>query len=95
LTLITARNLTRHELIGLRVKVTDSSCKSNIGLLGKIIDETKNMLVISNGSRQRWLPKEESDFQFDLQDGNVVEVEGRRLVGRPEDRVKKAVRRRW
>jgi ribonuclease P protein subunit POP4 len=95
LTPITARNLTRHELIGLRVKIIGSSCKSNIGLLGKIINETKNMLVISNGLRQHWLPKEESNFQFKLQDDSTVEVEGKRLVGRPEDRVKKAVRRRW
>lgn len=95
MTSITARNLTRHELIGLRVKIIGSSCKSNIGLLGKIINETKNMLVISNDSRQHWLPKEESNFQFKLQDDSTVEVEGKRLVGRPEDRVKKAVRRRW
>jgi ribonuclease P protein subunit POP4 len=92
LTPITARNLTRHELIGLKVRVTDSTCKSQTHIGGEVVDETRNMLQINNGEKKRWLPKDTSTFQFKLHDKSIIEVKGSRLVGRPEDRVKKAGR---
>jgi ribonuclease P protein subunit POP4 len=39
--------------------------------------------------------KDSSVFHFKFPDGTVVEIDGKLLVGRPEDRLKKRVRRLW
>ncbi len=91
---ITPRNLVRHELIGLEARVVKSSHKGYVGIKGRVVDETRNMLVILSEKGFKKIPKEVSTFRFKLPDGCLVEVEGWRLVGRPEDRVKK-VGRRW
>jgi ribonuclease P protein subunit POP4 len=93
MTPITPKNVWRHELIGLEVKVANSTCKSHIGLHGKVIDETKNMLIIDDGFKRRKIPKNISEFRFKLPDGCWVSIDGKILVGRPEDRVKKTIRR--
>lgn len=36
----------RQELIGAEIKVIGSENRFNIGICGKVIDETKNMLII-------------------------------------------------
>ena len=93
MSLMTPKNIHRHELIGLKVKVSESSCKSHIGLSGKVIDETRNMIVIQSKDKTRRLPKNTSEFEFELPDGHVVEVNGKNLIGRPEDRIKKVLRK--
>lgn len=87
--MITPENLVRHELIGLKVRVVKSSNKLNVGLTGKIVDETRNMLVIEKSSgKEARIAKESSVFSFEV--GPVwVRVDGKVLVGRPEDRIKK------
>ncbi len=40
--------LEKGELIGLNIEVIKSNNKANIGIKGKIIDETKNMIIIKN-----------------------------------------------
>ena len=39
--------------------------------------------------------KDISTFHFYFPDGTVVEIDGKAIVGRPENRVKRRVRRRW
>jgi ribonuclease P protein subunit POP4 len=95
MTPITAHNITRHELVGLKVRIVRSTCNSHLGLEGEIIDETKNMLTIQSEDKTRKVPKDSSDFQLKLPNGSVVEVQGTILLGRPEERTKKTVRRRW
>jgi ribonuclease P protein subunit POP4 len=90
--MITPENLVRHELIGLRVRILESSNKTNLGLTGKVVDETRNMIVIEkpDGTLAR-IAKETSVFSFEV--GRVwVKVDGHVLVGRPEDRIKKKLR---
>ncbi|MEM2869367.1 MAG: ribonuclease P protein subunit [Thermoplasmata archaeon] len=87
---ITESNLVRHELIGLRVVVRRSPDPSVEGMEGRVVDETRNTLVIDTGERgRRRVAKEGSAFLFTLPDGGMVEVEGRRIRFRPEDRVKR------
>ena len=94
--MITPYNVTRHELIGLRAKVSASSCRNYVGIEGVVVDETQNMLYIMGGDgRIRAVPKASATFKFMLPDGTIVEVEGRAILGRPEDRVKKAIKKRW
>jgi ribonuclease P protein subunit POP4 len=92
--MLSPENLVQHELIGLQVEVVRSSHPGYIGIRGIVIDETQKMLVISNGSSRKAVPKQTNVFQFTLPDGTIVEVDGKVIVGRPEDRVKR-IPRRW
>ena len=94
MTPVTADNITRHELIGLDAKISGASNKSQNGIKGLITEETRNTLTISLGKKERILVKDEASIIFNLGDTSV-EVEGKTLIGRPEDRVKKKPRRNW
>jgi ribonuclease P protein subunit POP4 len=88
---LTPSNLLRHELIGLRLNVDESSNSTVRGLRGTVIDETRNMLVIENErNNEKRVPKAGNRFIFELDDGKLVRVKGDRLILRPEDRIKKA-----
>jgi ribonuclease P protein subunit POP4 len=88
-------HILQDELIGLRVKVVKSLNHSCIGLSGKIIDETRNTFKILHNNDEKILIKRDCIFHFILPDKTIIEVDGKVLIGRPEDRVKKIVRRRW
>lgn len=91
---VTPENLLRHELIGLGVKVVKDSNPSNVSITGTIVDESRNTLTIGRGGEAKKVAKKDATFHIDLPSGKV-EVEGAALVGRPEDRVKRRVKRRW
>lgn len=82
-----ASNILRHELIGLEIEVTASKNPSLIGKKGTIANETKNTIHIKDGGREITLLKHEIVFRTVLE-GKTVEIEGKMLIGRPEDRVK-------
>ena len=85
-----ARNLVRHELIGLKVKVSGSADPTHKGMSGKVIDETYNTLTVeARRGREKTVIKRNSVFVFTLPDKTKVQVEGNLLVSRPEDRIKK------
>ncbi|HDM35713.1 MAG TPA: ribonuclease P protein component 1 [Candidatus Syntrophoarchaeum butanivorans] len=86
---ITPDNLIYHELIGLDVVVEDNTNPSMIGIAGKVVDETRNMLVIEENGVEKMIPKSQSTFLFRLPDGQGVRVEGRLILARPEDRTGK------
>jgi len=92
---ISARNVLTHELIGLDVRVLESSNPSNISIHGDVVDESRNTLMIRHEGKVKRLEKKTSVFVFKLQDCTSVEVDGSFLVGRPEDRVKRKTKRRW
>lgn len=83
------------EFIGLNAKVVKSSNPSYVGISGKVIDETRNTLVIRQKNQDKIIVKATAVFHFTLDDGTIVEVEGNIIVGRPEDRMKKRLERRW
>ena len=85
----------QEEFIGLEAKVVESRNPSYKGLLGKVINETRNILVLLHNNEEKAIVKELSTFHFKLPDGTIVKVEGKVIVGRPEDRVKRRIRRRW
>ncbi|MFQ5887957.1 MAG: ribonuclease P protein component 1, partial [Candidatus Hydrothermarchaeales archaeon] len=85
---LTPKNLVRHELIGLETEVVDSTNHFLVGLKGTVVDETRNIIVLDDGKKERKIPKSEAKFLFKLPTA-LVEVQGRLLVGRPEDRIKK------
>jgi ribonuclease P protein subunit POP4 len=87
--MITPRNLAHHELIGLECRIASSSNKRIIGLEGRVVDETRNILTIEVNGKEKNFLKDQSAFSFKIPSGERVRIEGRLLVGRPEDRIKK------
>lgn len=85
-----AKNIVFHELIGLEVEVVSHSDPTISGVRGRVVDETRNTLVIevSDGRRKR-IPKLYGLFRFRLPSGRTVTVDGSQIVGRPEDRLKR------
>lgn len=81
--------------IGLSAKVVKSSNPNYVGIEGNVVNETRNNLVITHESKNKTIVKKIAIFHFTLSDGTVVEINGKAIVGRPEDRIKKRLRRRW
>lgn len=86
---VTERNMLRHELIGLEARIVNSSDPTLLGTHGKIVDETHDMLVIEQTSKTKIISKSSSTFLITLPGGEEVTVEGKKLVGRPEERVRR------
>ena len=91
---IRPENILRHELIGLKTIVARSPNALIVGTRGRIVDETRNTVKLSTREGVKMIPKGIAVFRFDLPDGSIVEVEGAKLVGRPENRMK-ARGRKW
>jgi len=90
--MITAQNITAHEWIGLKVKVSRSTDHSLQGLEGIVRDETMNTFTIEVNGKLRQVQKQKTTFRAELPTENV-EVDGSLLRFRPEDRVKKGLRK--
>ncbi len=88
---ISPKELVRHELIGLDVKIISSTNRSAVGIVGKVVDESRNMLVIDVKGQHKKFAKKDCVFAFRLP-GGWVRVRGSLLIGRPEDRIKKKFR---
>lgn len=82
------KDLLKKELIGLNVKIIESKNKSNIGIKGKIVDETRNSLVIKTDNGNKKVLKENVVLEFT---NEGLMVDGKMLIGRPEERIKKKV----
>ena len=82
---VTPKSLIHHCLIGLTVKIVESSNPQLLNVIGKIVDETKNTLIIKIDEKEKQIPKKNSVFQFQMPDNRAVEVVGTLLIGRPEE----------
>ncbi len=83
------------EFIGTHGRVTESRHPDYIGINGKVVDESRNTLTIMQYGKAKKVVKDAAVFQFQFEDESVVEIDGKLLVGRPEDRLKKSVKRLW
>jgi len=88
-------SIIQDEFIGLKVIVADSPNKDLIGISGTVIKETRNTFIVLNGDKRKTVAKDQATFHFTLADATIVEVEGHVLLGRPEERIKKRIRRLW
>ncbi len=84
--MITAENITSHELIGLAVKIIESSNPQIVGLNGQIIDETKSMFTLNTKNGIKSIPKAKNSWRFTV-NGSPVIVNGSNIQKRPFDRV--------
>ena len=85
--MIMPREIVRHELIGLHAEIVDSTNSALIGIRGKIIDETKNLIVIQSNNGIKKVLKSQIKMKTKIQDKEII-LDGKRLVGRPEERIK-------
>ena len=85
--MISSQNVIRHELIGLDVLVSGASNPLHRGLTGRIIDETKNLLVIETSKGINRIPKMHSRFQLHLPCSELVEIDGSVMALAPEKRI--------
>lgn len=86
-------NILFHEWIGLKIKISESSQTSLKNISGKIIFETKNMLIVrtlDNGIKK--IPKKIILQCILYLPSTVCFIKGNQLIGRPEDRVLKIKR---
>lgn len=84
----TAKNILRHELIGLRCEVVKSGNSSQEGIKGSIIDETMKTIVIRTERSQKRIQKQGCVFRVWL-GKQVIEINGDYIASRPEDRIKR------
>lgn len=82
------RNIIRHELIGLEAEIVKAKNPSLVGIKGKIIDETRNTIIIRQGKKMKRILKEHAVFNIRVEN-KIVQLDGKLLVGRPEERIKK------
>ena len=79
-----------HELIGLDVKIVESTNRYMEGIEGKVVDETQNTLVIEGEKGLKRVPKKGNVFIFKFA-GHNVRVRGDLIAFRPEERIKRGL----
>ena len=84
--MITAENITSHELIGLRTEIVESSNPQIIGLNGTIIDETKSMITINTVNGTKMIAKSNNSWKFSIDSKDII-LNGSRIAKRPFDRI--------
>ncbi|GBC70106.1 hypothetical protein HRbin01_01814 [archaeon HR01] len=62
-------------------------------LRGLVVGETRNMVAVAVGDSVKKVPKAQSLFRFRLEDGSEVVLDGREIVGRPHERIRRGGRR--
>lgn len=74
-----------YELIGQEIEVVRARNKSNLGLQGRVVDETKYTLRILHQGKTKTLLKNNIAFKLKK---NALVLEGKNLALRPEERLK-------
>ncbi len=82
-----AKNVLKHELIGLSAEVVESKNKRNTGIKGKIIDETKNTITISQKNKKKRLIKKNIKIIVKIKN-NQYKIDCDKIRKRPEERLK-------
>ena len=80
-------SIRKGELIGLHVEVVGATDKSQVGIKGRVVDETMKMLVIEKDGKENMVQKKGTTFRFDARGG--ISVKGEEILFRPEERVKR------
>ena len=84
---MTKRSLEKEEFIGNNLKVINSKNKSLVGIEGKVIDETRNTLLINTQKGEKILLKNDIDFEI-IKENKKSLIIGKKIMKRPEDRLK-------
>ena len=88
-------DIIRYEFIGTKGIVAQSPNMDYMGVGGLVVSETKNTFTIKGEGKTKSVIKQSAVFDFTFNDGTTVEIDGKLLVGRSEDRLKKSIKRLW
>ncbi|MFC1752315.1 ribonuclease P protein component 1 [Thermoproteota archaeon] len=80
-------NIMFHEFIGKKVTIVESSINNMIGLSGEVVDETKYTLKIKTNEGIKIIVKSIVTLSMEIFDGTKVQIEGRKISYRSEDRI--------
>ena len=75
-----------HELIGEEITVVGSTNPAQVGISGKIVDETKSTIKIQSKEGTKTLLKNTITFKIK---SKAMVIEGKTLIKRPEERLKR------
>ncbi len=90
-----------HDLIGFNVYAKNKSKSNNTQFqnIGTVIDESKNMLITENNKQIKKYIKKDHIFRFkvlqDNQKESILQVNGEKIIGRPENRLRSLRKKRW
>lgn len=84
--MITAENITSHELIGLHTEIIESTNSQIIGLNGTITDESKSMLTINTTSGSKMIAKSNNSWKFSIDNRDII-LDGSKIAKRAFDRL--------
>ena len=76
------------DLIGQEVTISDSKNNEIIGINGKIIMETKNMIIMNTKNGKRSIPKNICQLS---NNGDVIQTDSTKLSKRPYERLEMLV----
>ncbi len=82
-----------HELVGLEMRLLDVTNPHYIGTVSKVTDESRNTLTVESEGQLKTLIKDQSIFSFRMPTGEWIRIDGKLLIGRPEDRIKKRAKK--
>ena len=78
----------KYEFVGLDVEIVKSKNKTLEGIKGKIIDESRNTFTIKTENKTKKILKNQIKMMIKIKKNRLI-IDGKLLVGRPEDRLKK------
>ena len=85
------KNIVLHELIGFDAEVIDCRDSSQIGIKGRVINETKNLLYLRHDSNIKRVVKKICKFRFECGTESFI-VNGIEISFRPHERTEKALK---
>lgn len=92
---INPKNILRHELIGLQAAISTSKDPNMLKQSGAIINETQKTLTLRTAKKALITEKKSSTYKITLKDKTQLQINGKLLYGRPEDRIKKKSQNKW
>jgi RNase P/RNase MRP subunit p29 len=84
--------LLKGELIGKKLRLIRDS--DGMALTAKVIDETKNTLVVTADNKKKRISK--ALYTLEFEDGErLIRMSGKLFLKRPEERIKSKLMKRW
>lgn len=85
------RTIVIHELADLDVEIVQSKDQDQVGIKGKVVKETKNLIYVNAGNNIKRIVKNISVFRF-VAEGRSFLVKGDTIAFRSHERTGKALR---
>ena len=76
--------ISEYDLIGQEITITQSKNKEIVGLKGKVIMETKNMIAVNTDIGKKNIPKDICQFSNNQ---GILETDSTKLSKRPHERM--------